>query len=468
MTVTKFESYLQKGLGRAILLLMNESDKAPFRESALRYLCEEYNGGAGYALDLIDCFDDRDVILNEAVDRICRDIENGGFFSNGELLLALGREEEYVKSYKMRYTAFYEKMVLHIKTGDGMQESFNDKYSLRTAITSLVRVLPRDGIKPLLYDMTTLFELAESVGFPYPLDGVVIRKHIESRFGQEDAADIIREAADDHPSWDKLIKHVNYSYGDSPAPNPQVTAKEILDDITSNDSPEEIYREISYKHSTSFACASPSVVEEVAKALLAERNIKHRTCLLRLFHPYCYGYQGKHYAAPHFPFGEEALLPLLDDLDMKALKNGDSNVREYLYALLTVLDQFRHPRLKALGKALRNEGYPLARYGSDLLISQYTVEDRNELITYLNEAPVMDDGLDEFVRIFHNMLSGAEKGIEGLPLDVIPSLWERIPFDNLRKDAVGVLIKRKMLPDDLKTECRYDRSLGIRELIEEL
>ena len=86
----------------------------------------------------------------------------------------------------------------------------------------------------------------------------------------------------------------------------------------------------------------------------------------------------------------------------------------------------------------------------------------------MNEAPVMDDGLDEFVCIFLNMLSGAEKGIEGLPLDVIPSLWERIPSDNLRKDAVGVLIKRKMLPDDLKTECRYDRNLGIRELIKEL
>jgi hypothetical protein len=153
---------------------------------------------------------------------------------------------------------------------------------------------------------------------------------------------------------------------------------------------------------------------------------------------------------------------------MKALKNGDSNVIEYLYALLTVLDQLRHPKLKALGKALRNEGYPLARYGSDLLISQYTVEDRNELITYLNEAPVMDDGLDEFVRIFLHMLSGAEKGTEGLPLDVIPSLWERIPSDHLRKDAVGVLIKHKMLPDDLKAECRYDRSLGIRELIKEL
>lgn len=466
MTVNEFESYLQKGLGRAILLLKNESDKAPFREATLRYLDKDYIDGSRYALDLVECFDDRDVIIQEATHRVCRDIENGVFHSNGELLLALGMEEEYVRSYKKRYAVFYDKMVLHIKSGDGMNESVNDRHSLRTAITGLVWILPRDDMKPLLYDMTTLFELAESVGFPYPLDGVLIRKHMEGRFGQQEAADMIREAADGHPSGDKLIKHVNFKYDDSPAPNPQVTAKEILDDITSNESPEEIYKEISYKHSTSFACASPSVVEEVAKALLAERNIHHRTCLLRLFYPYCYGYQGKRYAAPRFPLGEEALLPLLDDLDLNALKSGDKIATEYLDGLLSVLGQLRHPKLKTLGEALRKEGYPLARYGIDLLLSQYTVEDRNEVIACLNDAPVPENELDEFCRIFHCMLVKAEHGVKDLPLDVIPSLWERIPSANLRKDAVAVLVKHNMLPDDLREECRYDRDPDVRALVQ--
>ncbi len=467
MTVTEFESYLQKGLGRAILLLKQEPDKAQFREAALRYLCEEYNGGSRYALDLIDCLDDRDVFLKEAVDRICSDIENGGFHSNGELLLALGMEEEYVRSYKKRYAAFFEKMVLHIKAGDGMQESFNDRFRLRTTITSLVRVLPRDDIKTLLYEMATLFELAESVGFPFPLDGVMIRKHIEGRFGQEEAADIIREVAEAHPAGDIFIKHVNYRYGESPAPNPQVTAKEILDDIISNDSPEEIYREVSYKHSTSFACASPSVVEEVAKALLAERNIRHRTCLLRLFHPYCYGYQGKRYAAPHFPFGENALLPLLDDVDLQSQIEEDRVVTEYLDALLTVIGSFRHPKLKALGEALRQKGYPFARYGIDLLITQYTAADRETLISCLREAPVSENGFDEISRIFHHLFCAAMKGKYDLPMDVIPSLWERIPTENLRKYAVEVLLQYNMLPDDLREECRYDRNPAVRELIKE-
>ncbi len=468
MTVTEFESYLQKGLGRAILLLKQEHDKTPFREAALRYLTVCYYGGITYALDLIDCFDDRDALLKEATEGICRDIENGGSLSNSELLLAIGMEKAYVQCYKKRYDTFYDKVLLHIKSMDGMQEAFDDRFRLRSAITGLVRVLPRDDIKTLLYEMATLFELAESVGFPFPLDGVMIRKHIEGRFGQEEAADIIREVAEAHPAGDIFIKHVNYSYGESPAPNPQITAKEILDNIISNDSPEEIYREISYKHSTSFACASPSVVEEVAKALLAEKNIRHRTCLLRLFHPYCCGYyHDERFEGPRFPFGEETLLPLLDDLDIKALKNGDSNVREYLDALLTVLGRLRHPRLKALGKALRNEGYPLARYGIDLLISQYTAEDRNDLITCLNEVPISDEGFVEISRILLHLFRAAKKGESDLPLDIIPSLWERIPPGNLRKDAVEVLLQYNMLPDDLREECRYDRNLGIRELIKE-
>ena len=45
MTVTEFESYLKKGLGRAILLLRQEPDKTPFREAAFRYLTSGYFNG---------------------------------------------------------------------------------------------------------------------------------------------------------------------------------------------------------------------------------------------------------------------------------------------------------------------------------------------------------------------------------------------------------------------------------------
>lgn len=464
MTISEFESYMQKGLGRAILLLQKEPDKTPFREAALCYLKEEHDGGSTYALDLIDCFDDRAVLLKEATDSICRDIENGGSHSNSELLLALGMETEYIQSYKKRYNTFFKKMVLHIKSGDGIKESFDDRFRLRTAVTKLIRVLNRDDVKTLLSEMTTLFEQAESVRFPFPLVGFLIRKHLESEFGQEEAACMIRETADAHPSGALLIKYVNYRYEDLPAPNPQITAKEILSDIISNDNPEEI----SHRHSISFACASPSVVEDVAKAVLSEHNIQIRTCLLRLFYPYCYSYyHGERIEGPRFPFGERSLLPLLDDVSLHSKIAEDRDVIEYLDALLAVFDTFRHPKLKVLGETLRRKGYPLARYGIDLLISQYTAEDRNTLITCLNDAPISENGFDEMSRILHRLYLAAKNGTPDLPLDVIPSLWERIPTDNLRKDAVDVLLQYEMLPDELREECLHDRNPAIRKLVKE-
>ena len=67
MTVTEFESYLQKGLGRAILLLREEPDKTPFWEPLSRHILSFnetanarcYHHALGiYEVELIRCFDD--------------------------------------------------------------------------------------------------------------------------------------------------------------------------------------------------------------------------------------------------------------------------------------------------------------------------------------------------------------------------------------------------------------------------
>lgn len=72
MTLAEFESYLQKGLGRAILLLREKPDKTPFREAVwnhavhdLRY-DRQCNAPRGhYIKELFDCFSDSDALLSE-------------------------------------------------------------------------------------------------------------------------------------------------------------------------------------------------------------------------------------------------------------------------------------------------------------------------------------------------------------------------------------------------------------------
>lgn len=72
MTISEFESYLQKGLGRAILLLREEADKEPFREAVWNHALHEprYDGQCNeprghYIKELFDCFPDGDAMLSE-------------------------------------------------------------------------------------------------------------------------------------------------------------------------------------------------------------------------------------------------------------------------------------------------------------------------------------------------------------------------------------------------------------------
>ena len=72
MTLNEFKSYLQKGLGRAILLLRQEPDKEPFRQAVWNHAIHDprydrqCNASRGrYIKDLFDCFPDGDVMLSE-------------------------------------------------------------------------------------------------------------------------------------------------------------------------------------------------------------------------------------------------------------------------------------------------------------------------------------------------------------------------------------------------------------------
>lgn len=78
MTIHEFESYIRKGLGRAILFLRQEEDKAPFFDSVWKNAIEEVrydhrcNGPRGhYIKSLFDCFDDSDILLSKLFSAYC-------------------------------------------------------------------------------------------------------------------------------------------------------------------------------------------------------------------------------------------------------------------------------------------------------------------------------------------------------------------------------------------------------------
>ena len=120
MTVTEFESYLQKGLGRAILLLREEPDKTPFWEPLSRHILSFnetanarcYHHALGiYEVELIRCFDDSDKRAEDIANEIFGRAEGSLTFYRAFLRL-LGYDDalrEYVcKHYHATYRVLYD------------------------------------------------------------------------------------------------------------------------------------------------------------------------------------------------------------------------------------------------------------------------------------------------------------------------------------------------------------------------
>ena len=129
----------------------------------------------------------------------------------------------------------------------------------------------------------------------------------------------------------------------------------------------------------------------------------------------------------------------------------------------------RHPQLAALGKLLRNSPnhYSFRGYGWTMLGNNYTVDDRDELIAALTtESTDIENGDGTFYSALGAMLRAAETSADSLPLDLLPSFWTEMPHDGWREKISVILLKYDMMPDDIRKECRYDRSIATRKFVE--
>ncbi|MBQ9692653.1 MAG: helix-turn-helix transcriptional regulator [Clostridia bacterium] len=118
MTIAEFESYLKKGLGRAVLLLKKEPDASIFRQSVLEHAIygspfdsqlEEPHGF--FLAELFECFTDKDALIAEvlaAYKEECKPYQHGEHINNLEAWIKLdipGAKETLWKIYERLFNA---------------------------------------------------------------------------------------------------------------------------------------------------------------------------------------------------------------------------------------------------------------------------------------------------------------------------------------------------------------------------
>ncbi len=455
MTTSEFKSYLEKGLGRAILLLKEEPDKTPFREVALRYLTSGYYNGFSYALDLLDCFDDRDTLAKEVAEQ---NLKQGRSFEGAcdvPLLTALGYQKEYTEIIEEHYRTYRDKILSFSKDESCTQEIHGICSRYLGAVYGVLKdtVISKERVQEMLSDIVHYFDLVRDWDL-HRGDAVVILNCIAPLW-ENDFDSLLLEIAS-LPESKCFVDEI--SKWKTEEPNPDITCNEIISALPLSRFADDYYR-------TSFCLASPDVVKEIAEMALNTDDLSVRSDLLSLFsYNQIIGDELK--TPPAFPFPERLINIATDEF-----LNLEESKMEYIHCLLRVLMNTRHPKLAALGRLLRNSPnhYSFRGYGWTMLGNNYSVDDRDELIAALTtESTDIENGSGTFYSALGAMLRATEKSADGLPLDLLPSFWADMPHDGWRVRIATILLKYDIMPEDIRKECRYDRSEAIRKLVEEL
>ena len=163
MSVEDFNTYVRKGLGRAIVLLKEQTDKSIYRKPLMDFLTNDrdlmrYLGD--YEVELIDCFEDRDVICAEVAKALLSNIEKGDYrFLCIPLLLKLGYKDAVTEIIEREYQNAYAKLLKNLKQGRVLHINSIGSENYFSSIRSLAECLPGEKrIKSILFDIADLYQ----------------------------------------------------------------------------------------------------------------------------------------------------------------------------------------------------------------------------------------------------------------------------------------------------------------------
>ncbi len=453
MTVKEFCDYYKKGLGRAITLLKKQADKTPYKEAFAEMILseKEAKGHARcldiYEKDIIDVFDDdgfKEKIVKTFLDRLDSEL---GYHTAIPLLILLGYRDKAEEIVERRYKESYAQLLEYTqKAWDGEKYPPFAKTYMQMAST-LGRFLKAgdERIKQILFDIADLFDYSEYPVIPTYQNPLF---SIWDGIGRDHFPLILDEAVKEHKNG-KFIDIRQQILYQSNIKYPPVTIEEILKHNNING--ENFYLVEGFKDSRQ------EVIKAVAKAALEETDMTKKLYLLEYFTN-----QMAHDIPPvEFPLDIEPLIKLMEEENF----DGEGRTPCLTYAVWTICTHKRCKAAHDLGvrmyfnnqsDGLRVHSIPI-RFGKN-----YIPEiDKGDFVALLRAENTKEQYMA--IQVF---IDDLKYGIDDLPLDLIPYIFANIHpgYAFLRKELCQVLIKKELMPEELKLECLYDADKNIREL----
>ncbi len=455
MKPEEFESYVRKGLGRAIILLKEEENKEPYRKLLIDMLTDDDLSGrfwGEYEKELIDCFDDRDDVAREIAQANLALMERGrsNILMVG-LLVLLGYRDAAAEIAERRYRKSYAELLEFTKRGDS-----EEKYPLCAgeyfgAASALARCkVDSSRMKQILIDMADLYRYSECPVVPEYQNPLYV---IRDGYG-EALSPLADEVIAEHPHGSKFEKHIPRLSQFPPEPLENITAEDIL-------ASERFGGEYARLH-VSFMNANESVVREVAERILNEPDRKRQLHWLTFFTSAIF----PETVPPAFPLDPTPLVEAVIELEPVMYTDFSSPYDNDATRYLNALSFMRHPSVKSLAKRmLENKECPahIRSYALQMFYgANYMPEDR-EAFTEL----LLSESSPDRAMLFHIYTYLISRKTPDIPLDLIPYVFGACYDPWLRHLYVKALIKADALTDEIKSECTLDASKYTRQLVAE-
>ena len=465
INIKDFETYVQKGLGRAITLLKDQKEKAPYRKPLIDCIVQKGLGRAlgEYEKDLIDCFDDRDEIAQEIAEIILEQLErNETLGTKIPLLVLLGYKNEVTKVVEKHYSNSYAELLEFTKCGDSEEKYPICSRNYFSAAADLARCkVDAERIKQIISDMADLYQYSDHPVVPEYQNPIFT---MMSAYGKDAITKLIDEVVAVHPHGSKLDKHSLRTNTNLPDHIEPITAKDISD----SDGFDENYPRLF----NSFRVADEAVLREVAEQVSMEKDPKRQQYLLSFFTRGI----SPDLLPPAFPLDPTPLIEKFEELNPTLYKEIKSSFSKESLMYLETLTFTRHPSVKAFGKRIMDQypDYYSARnqernvYNCALRLyygANYCSEDRGSFVEILLSEPLLSEPpfiIDSIAfRIFVDMI---KLKTPELPLDMIPYVYNNVDR-YLRYELVKALVEIDALPEDIKNECRWDCFKKTRDLV---
>ncbi len=455
MTTTEFECYVRKGLGRAVTLLQNESDKTPFYETIMRII-ERQPGythiSAQYLYELIRASGSHE-LEDAAVERAGElYMTPVGYSMNGyKLLFTFYGDGNQTAGEKLK--DIYQDLFSELSVRTELPDRKNDKASIFMFLSSFIALITdKEWLRRIFRDMGALFERQNMFH-----EASFYDFFINTRYKLKKSFDNTLTAMSEESPQVKRFADRMYEIDAerlrqiaNPSPHRVDTDKlveEVCTYIISGDGsrPAKFYE--------NFNLFSSEQQRRIARLAEGIHDPARLNRVVSLFTS----------NVAVWPLDPAPLITLAwEYMGYLGSSKLDTDEKRLAKNSIYALGNFRTDEVRSLAFALIERGY--LTEGSALWAKNYKAGDREQFVEMFKKMC-----LEDWRKVpYYATLDLLKQDFDGIPIELFETIYEYGGNCFVREVALEGMHSRGLLTDAIIEECRHDNDYEVREYIDYL